>query len=153
MTAASFALLLAGCASHAEFDAAPVHVIATTTLPPTTTRPPRAARSKVTPSVPSPSIRPMNVTGSVNGYPCGGDLPPCWVLRRESNGNPRAVNARGCGGRSCGGLWQFDPRTWANFGGYPRAELAPPDVQNAKARLLWAGGRGCSHWAACGRAA
>lgn len=88
-------------------------------------------------------------TGSVNGYPCGGGLPPCWVLRRESGGNPRAVNRTGCGGRTCGGLWQFDPRTWGGYGGYQFAQHAPVNVQNAKARSLWAGGRGCSHWAAC----
>lgn len=88
--------------------------------------------------------------GQVNGYPCGGDLPPCWVLRRESGGNPRAVNPSGCHGRGCYGLWQFDPRTWANYGGYSRADQAPAGVQNEKARLLWAGGHGCSHWGACG---
>ena len=88
-------------------------------------------------------------SGSINGYPCGGDLPPCWVLARESGGNPRAVNPTGCGGYTCGGLWQFDPRTWASFGGYLYAQDAPVDVQNEKARLTWAGGRGCSHWSAC----
>lgn len=83
--------------------------------------------------------------GSVNGYPCGGDLPPCWVLERESHGNPTARNPRS----SASGLWQFLDSTWANYGGYPRAYLAPPSVQNEKARLTWAGGAGCRHWSAC----
>lgn len=134
-------------------DAALPAIPTTTTAPPAPPRPkPRPTRGDAKPRVvAAPGPLPTNVAGQVNGYPCGGDLPPCWVLWRESKGNPTAVNPRGCSGRSCGGLWQFDPRTWAGFGGYARAELAPPDVQNAKARALWAGGRGCSHWAACGR--
>lgn len=87
--------------------------------------------------------------GQVNGYPCGGDLPPCWVLERESGGDPNAVNPTGCGGYTCGGLWQFDPRTWDGYAGYAYAQDAPWEVQNEKARALWAGGAGCSHWAAC----
>lgn len=80
---------------------------------------------------------------------CGGDLPPCWVMRRESGGDPRAVNPTGCGGRGCYGKWQFDPRTWANFSGYSRADLAPESVQDTKARQLWNHGAGCAHWSAC----
>lgn len=84
--------------------------------------------------------------------PCGGDLPPCWVKARESGGDYRAVNPTGCGGRTCGGAWQFDPRTWNGYGGYTFAQDAPPEVQDAKAREVWAGGAGCRHWgrAACG---
>lgn len=82
--------------------------------------------------------------------PCGGDLPPCHVKARESGGSYTAYNPGGCGGRSCGGAWQFDPRTWAGYGGYPEAQMAPPAVQDARARDLWAGGSGCGHWAACG---
>lgn len=91
-----------------------------------------------------------NPAGSYNGYPCGGDLPYCSVLERESHGDPTAKNWGGCNSRGCFGLWQFDPRTWANYAGYSRADLAPAGVQNEKARLLWAGGRGCLHWSACG---
>lgn len=103
---------------------------------------PRTARA--------PAVRvraPMVVSvGTVNGYPCGGQLPPCRVLARESGGNPTARNPVS----SASGLWQFLDSTWANFGGYPRAYLAPPSVQNEKARLTWAGGAGCRHWSACG---
>lgn len=81
--------------------------------------------------------------------PCGGDLPPCWVKQKESDGNYSAVNPTGCGGHSCGGAWQFDPRTWNGYGGYQHAQDAPPDVQDARARELWANGAGCSHWSAC----
>lgn len=81
--------------------------------------------------------------GFVNGYPCGGDLPPCSVLRRESGGNPTARNPSS----SACGLWQFISSTWDGFGGYASACDAPAEVQNEKARLLWAGGAGCGHWA------
>ena len=47
------------------------------------------------------------------------------------------------------GKWQFLDSTWAGFGGYASAYLAPESVQDAKARILWAGGAGCSHWSAC----
>lgn len=86
-----------------------------------------------------------NPSGSVNGYPCGGDLPPCYVLKRESGGNPRAENPVS----TASGLWQFIDGTWNGFGGYSHASDAPPDVQNEKARLTWAGGAGAGHWACC----
>lgn len=77
--------------------------------------------------------------------PCGGDLPPCSVKNAESRGD---YSARNASSGACG-AWQFIPSTWAGFGGYTSACDAPPDVQDAKARLLWAGGAGCSHWSAC----
>lgn len=73
---------------------------------------------------------------------CGGDLPPCWVMMRESGGNPRAYNPTGCSGRGCYGKWQFDPRTGDGTGS--EAE------QDAEARRVWNHGKGCSHWNACG---
>jgi len=85
--------------------------------------------------------------GQVNGYPCGGTLPPCYVLWRESRGNPTAQNRRS----TASGLWQALDGTWNGFGGYRKARHAPVDVQNAFARKLWAGGRGCRAWNACGR--
>lgn len=76
---------------------------------------------------------------------CGGDLPPCWVMRRESRGDIRAENPRS----TASGKWQFLDGTWGGFGGYSHASHAPEQVQDARARQLWAGGRGCSHWSAC----
>ena len=88
-----------------------------------------AARAKVRAATPS--------TGR-----CGGDLPPCWVMQRESGGNIHAYNRTGCSGRGCRGKWQCDPRTCSGTG--TEAE------QDAEARALWNGGRGCAHWTACG---
>lgn len=82
---------------------------------------------------------------TVNGYPCGGSLPPCFVLWRESRGNPTAQNRRS----TASGLWQFLDGRWGRYAGYRKARHAPVAVQNDRARALWAGGRGCSHWRAC----
>ena len=95
---------------------------------------------------------------------CGGDLPPCYVMNRESGGgyinlwNGGCVLAPGytgrispCGTSSASGKWQFIRKTWGRYGGYLNAADAPESVQDAKARQIWNGGRGCSHWQACGR--
>lgn len=94
----------------------------------TTTRPSRRA-SAVTPG---------------NGR-CGGSLPPCYVMMRESGGNLTAKNPRS----TASGKWQALNPTWNGFGGYSEAWQAPEAVQDAFAAQLWAGGSGCSHWAAC----
>ncbi len=92
---------------------------------------------------------------------CGGDLPPCWVMRRESKGDIRVWNGicyapvgyagrhSPCGISSASGKWQVVRGTWAGFGGYLNAADAPESVQDARVRQLWANGRGCSHWSAC----
>lgn len=72
---------------------------------------------------------------------CGGDLPPCSVMMRESGGDINAYNPTGCNGRGCRGKWQCDPRTCSGVG--TEAE------QDAEVRALWDNGRGCSHWNAC----
>lgn len=114
----------------------------------------------------TPGPRPVISGDSWMGWPCGGNLPPCWVARHEgARGDPRAVNRTGCGGRTCGGLWQFDPVTFspdctvsrfngngppcALYRGFRFAQDAPGAVQNDRAEELWDQGRGCSHWAAC----
>lgn len=78
---------------------------------------------------------------------CGGDLPPCWVMNRESGGDPTVWNRQGSG---ASGKWQVMPGTWAGYGGYSAAAYAPESVQDEFARRLWAGGAGCAHWSACG---
>lgn len=76
---------------------------------------------------------------------CGGSLPPCYVMMRESRGNIHAQNPRS----TASGKWQFLDSTWGRHRGYAKARYAPEWVQDEKARILWAGGRGCSHWLAC----
>lgn len=125
-----------------------------------------SGRQRLTPTPPGSAARSggsLTGPGQVNGYPCGGDLPPCSVLRRESGGQPGAVNRSGCSGRGCYGLWQFDPVTFipgctvskwragtcGAYRGFQFANEAPVDVQNDRAREVYAGGRGCSHWGVC----
>lgn len=113
---------------------------------PVTTQPPeQPAVEQVDAVVVDYPASSYNTTGDINGYPCGGDLPPCFVLARESGGNPEAQNPSS----TASGLWQFLDSTWAGFGGYSKARYAPVDVQNEKAMELWNGGAGCHHWSAC----
>ena len=75
---------------------------------------------------------------------CGGALPPCWIMMRESGGNIRAMNPSGAAGK-----WQIMPGTWNGYGGYASAADAPEAVQDAKARTMapcnWQAPRYCSN--------
>lgn len=50
---------------------------------------------------------------------------------KESGGNYTVVNKDS----GAGGAYQYMPGTWANYKGYARAELAPPAIQDEKARI------------------
>ena len=77
---------------------------------------------------------------------CGGNLPPCYVMMRESRGSLTARNPSS----TASGKWQFVNGTWGGYGGYASAAQAPESVQDARAAQIWAGGAGCSNWSACG---
>lgn len=63
----------------------------------------------------------------------------------EAGGKP-ATNT----GNGYYGMYQFDIGTWGGYGGYARADLAPAEVQIAKAKETQAR-RGWSPWPACAR--
>lgn len=73
---------------------------------------------------------------------CGGDLPPCSVMECESGGNLLAQNPRS----TASGKWQILDSTWAGYGGYRRAMDAPEEVQDGRAREIYAGGAGRRAW-------
>lgn len=111
--------------------------------------PPRPERSS------RPLAAPVLASAPVSSGACGGDLPSCCTLEHESHGNPYAVEPGHAGAPSgdpgdpehhASGLWQFMPRTWNGFDGYPYAAAAPAAVQNEKARQVFAGGAGASNW-------
>jgi len=102
----------------------------------------RAAQAEPEPAEPQSAPDPVSQYGS---GACGGDLPPCYVMMRESGGDITAQNPTS----TASGKWQFIDSTWAGYGGYAKARYAPESVQDEKARQLWAGGAGCGHWSAC----
>lgn len=75
----------------------------------------------------------------------GGDLPPLHVVMCESGGSYTAENPRS----TASGRYQIVDSSWNGYRGYSHAADAPPDVQDAKAREMWNGGRGASHWSQC----
>lgn len=66
----------------------------------------------------------------------------------------RACEAGGRYDRNSGngyyGAYQYDIRTWANWQGYARADLAPPEVQDAKVYETYLR-RGWQPWPSCSR--
>ena len=69
-----------------------------------------------------------------------------YRLRLCESGNDYRRNS----GNGYYGAYQFDIGTWNNYGGYARADLAPPAVQDAKALDTY-NRRGWSPWPACAR--
>jgi Transglycosylase-like domain len=111
--------------------------VATSTTVPVSV-PPITSPPDVTAAEPAPA--PASSSGR-----CGGELPPCYVMRCESGGDLDAENPRS----SASGKWQFIDSTWDGYGGYAHASDAPEHVQDERARQVWAGGDGASHWEQC----
>ena len=72
---------------------------------------------------------------------------PTALIAQFGDGLTTAIYALSVGAT---GLWQFMYATWNHYQGYETAASAPESVQDAKARELWAGGAGASHWAGNG---
>lgn len=91
----------------------------------------------------------VSIGTAIHAYalePCGGDLPSCSIVARESGGDYNAVNPTGCGGNGCYGKYQFSG-AWAGRLGLPLdLRTATPAQQDAAARELWRNGAGCSNW-------
>lgn len=142
---------IAPIVSEATSTSEPTQVTTPSTEPTPETTPETVpvTRPRPTPTTPRtlpPGIKPDESWAS---GACGGSLPPCWVMQRESRGNIRAINVGGCGGRGCYGKWQFDPLTSRGLGYSLTMDQYDEPVQDEAAATLWAGGRGCSHWGAC----
>lgn len=139
-------VLMVACApTHPEAR----HIVATTTTVAltTTTQAPAPAATAV-PRASRKATRPRGpiASGAVaTSGRCGGSLPPCSVMMCESKGDNTAQNSTS----SASGKWQITRGTWGGYSGYPSAASAPESVQDDKARQLWAGGAGASHWRSC----
>jgi predicted membrane-bound mannosyltransferase len=98
----------------------------TTTIRPTTTTT-TSSTSTTSTSTTTTTTLPVYSSGQ-----CGGDLPPCWIMNRESRGIITAKNPVS----SASGKWQILDSTWGKYGGYSHAMDAPEWVQDAKARSM-----------------
>lgn len=100
--------------------------------------------TSTTTTVPPTTTTTSTTTTTVYIYPsgqCGGNLPPCWIMMRESRGQIHAQNPDS----SASGKWQILDSTWQlhdskgnalPFMGYWHAKDAPEWVQDAKARSM-----------------
>lgn len=80
--------------------------------------------------------------------------PVVIVPSDDAWGQLRQCEAGGNYARNSGngyyGAYQFDIGTWGGYGGYARADLAPPAIQDEKARQTQSA-RGWYPWPACAR--
>jgi hypothetical protein len=120
----------------------PTTTITSTSTSTSTTESTTTTTEMVTINVPkhAPIVPIFTPSASPSGN-CGGDLPPCWVMMRESRGQIKAENPDS----SASGKWQILDSSWQlrdsqgnpqPFMGYWHAADAPEWVQDAKARTM-----------------
>lgn len=90
-------------------------------------------------------VEPAHAEHSIPDWSVGPFAIPTYIVLCESGGNYLAENDYS----TASGAYQIIDSSWGGFGGYSHASYAPPSVQDAKAALMWAGGAGAHHWAAC----
>lgn len=104
------------------------------------------AQAKVKAAATRTVIKTASVTKTTTVVPAGATAQNMLALRKCESGNVYSRNS----GNGYYGAYQYDIRTWAGYGGYARADLAPADVQDAKFLETFAR-RGWSPWPACSR--
>lgn len=118
----------------------------TSTVAPVASTVAGTATPRTTVVVVAPTVK--STPATTGSGACGGDLPPCRVMQRESGGDPTAIGYGQCGEDDCYGKWQIDPDT-AESVGYPRRlDLQPEEVQDDAARAIKARD-GCGAWSTC----
>lgn len=99
-----------------------------------------AAKAKIAQARAKAAATPQKVVGG------GSTDAILTALRQCEAGGNYARNS----GNGYYGAYQYNLGTWANYQGYARPDLAPPEVQDAKVRETQAR-RGWSPWPACAR--
>lgn len=88
-------------------------------------------------SLPPPTVIPFRSPGATNakGPIVGKDLALGQLValqrKAESSGNYQAINTQSAG-NTASGAYQYTDRTWNGYGGYPKAALAPKQVQDRR---------------------
>jgi len=90
-------------------------------------------------------VKQIEIVGTKMANTFSGDFAGALARLRSCEGSYTANTGNGYYG-----AYQYDTSTWANYGGYANASLAPPAVQDEKAWLTYQK-RGWQPWPSCSR--